>query len=123
MDRSETDRLDDRVTGQDGRLRDVERWAATHETECAGRHRAINLRFDGIADAVEAVRSAAGVAATAAANAADTAQAAAVAAVEGRRAILLWVKGGFVAALSGIGLWSGTQTTLGKMALKLLGLM
>lgn len=127
-ERAVTDRLDDRITEQDGRLRTVETWAVKHETMCEGRHKEIQGQFDRLRAALEDVREAAVSAASAAASAAEAAAVAvkvaevtAAAAVKRGATILLWAKATFGAAAGGLALWGGTQAEIGRLLLWLLG--
>lgn len=77
----------------EARIRAQELWAGKHEMECAGRHRALNLRFDQVAEGTEEARMEAAAARKAAEAAVVSATAAAAAAVIGRATILGWLRG------------------------------
>jgi len=76
----------------EARLRAQELWSGRHEAECAGRHRALNLRFDQSDEGTEAARLEAAAARRAAEVAVEAATNAASAAAIGRAAILGWLK-------------------------------
>jgi hypothetical protein len=77
----------------EARIRAQELWAGKHEIECAGRHRALNLRFDQADIGTEAARLEAAAARRAAEVAVEAATSAANAAAIGRAVILGWLKG------------------------------
>lgn len=109
-----TDRRAEVNSGEyDERLRTVETWAATHEEKCNGRHKALDLRFDGVDDAVERVRREATAGRAEAAAAAEIARGAAVAAAIGRATILTWLK----AAVGSVGALVATQIPWVQLAL------